>query len=694
MNKLLVAAASCLVGCTAAPRSLELKQGPLYREIAVLEDARDLGGEQLLAFMRHPDRDLRARAATALGRMPFPEHGAQVTAALIEGLSDGDARVRAAVAFALGMRGDPAAGDALLELAVDPERRDPVPLVRARAVEAGSKLDRPDLRLRLIDARRDEDSSVRLEAVEGAHRWSRDEPTADQIDQLLIDHMAWDAERDVLAMTLFSLQRRRAPAALDTFLEHATSRFSPYRIWSVRGLAALAPDERALAGLVVATRDPDWRVACEATTGLGAYDLGVESATLLAATGHRRQHVRRLAWEALARRLARVDDPAELGHATAWRALFDERGPRHDPSPDVRAAFGAALVHYERLAGTGQLSLGAVQTRLASGATTPEEWIAFAAALGQGPPSPNAGPILRYLARLEDLRIAGAALGALGHLPGPETRAFLHEALTWGDNGLRLAAVLALREMTAPEDLEPLAQVYRSSTGDIGPEVRFNALRVVGLIGGDRARVILLEGLSDEDPYVRRVARGELETRWPEARLDELALAAPPTPRAAVPRPGQDYRVYRKNPRVKVETTKGDLIFELFPREAPIHVHNFLTLADRDHYDGTLFHRVVPDFVIQGGDYRGDGNGGTTYRGADSLRHEIGPRKFVRGSLGTPRNEDLESGGSQIFVTHRSTPHLDGRYTIFGELREGFGVLEAIEVGDRILDVRRVSSRR
>ena len=116
-----------------------------------------------------------------------------------------------------------------------------------------------------------------------------------------------------------------------------------------------------------------------------------------------------------------------------------------------------------------------------------------------------------------------------------------------------------------------------------------------------------------------------------------------------------------------------------------------MTLAARDHYDGTPWHRVVPDFVAQGGDYRRDGNGGGTWRGqGDSMRHEIGPRKYVRGSLGMPRNEDPDSGGSQIFLTHRATPHLDGRYTIFGELRDGFDVLDNLEVGDLILDVVRI----
>ena len=107
----------------------------------------------------------------------------------------------------------------------------------------------------------------------------------------------------------------------------------------------------------------------------------------------------------------------------------------------------------------------------------------------------------------------------------------------------------------------------------------------------------------------------------------------------------------------------------------------------RGSYDGLAFHRVVPDFVIQGGDPRGDGNGGNTWRGTP-LRREFTPRKFVRGSLGMPRNDDPDSGGSQIFVCHRETPHLDGRYTLFGELREGSDVLDAIEVGDTIRSVR------
>jgi cyclophilin family peptidyl-prolyl cis-trans isomerase len=292
----------------------------------------------------------------------------------------------------------------------------------------------------------------------------------------------------------------------------------------------------------------------------------------------------------------------------------------------------------------------------------------------------------------------------LAKFPSANVRRALHDALASNDNGLRLAAVLALAEMPDASDMEPLARCSTSSTGDGAPEIRFNTLRSASKIGGAAAVDVFMKGLLDGNAFVRHVAREELARIDPEAaqraaRLDlgspSFALDAAEFERDLTELANEltehDLLEPAATPMVDVVTTKGTLRFELFPGEAPLHVLNFLVLAQRDHYDGAPWHRVVPDFVIQGGDYRGDGNGGGTWRGPDqALRHEITPRKYVRGSLGMPRNEDIDSGGSQIFVTHRPTPHLDGRYTIFGELRAGFDVLDTIEVGDRILDVKRV----
>ena len=108
-----------------------------------------------------------------------------------------------------------------------------------------------------------------------------------------------------------------------------------------------------------------------------------------------------------------------------------------------------------------------------------------------------------------------------------------------------------------------------------------------------------------------------------------------------------------------------------------------MQLARRGFYDGLAFHRVVPDFVVQGGDPRGDGYGGPGY----SLRCEINAHRFQRGAVGVAL-AGKDTGGSQLFITHSSQPQLDGRYTVVGQLASGLEVLDALQAGDRMLKVR------
>jgi cyclophilin family peptidyl-prolyl cis-trans isomerase len=111
-------------------------------------------------------------------------------------------------------------------------------------------------------------------------------------------------------------------------------------------------------------------------------------------------------------------------------------------------------------------------------------------------------------------------------------------------------------------------------------------------------------------------------------------------------------------------------------------VANFAALARRKFYDGQLFHRVVPDFVAQGGDPRGDGWGGPGY----TIRCELDAATYTRGTVGMAL-AGKDTGGSQFFVTHTAHPHLDGGYTVFGRLEAGFEALDALTVGDRIESV-------
>ncbi|TDN37798.1 hypothetical protein A8B98_03405 [Hymenobacter sp. UV11] len=134
--------------------------------------------------------------------------------------------------------------------------------------------------------------------------------------------------------------------------------------------------------------------------------------------------------------------------------------------------------------------------------------------------------------------------------------------------------------------------------------------------------------------------------------------------------------------RVQLATTKGVIILELKVVEAPGSVASFVSLIKQHFYDGLYFHRVVPDFVAQGGDPRGDGSGSTPY----NLRSEFAQLNYGAGAVGlASAGKDTES--CQFFFTHQPTPHLDGRYTIFAQVVQGLAVVQQLEIGDKMLRV-------
>ncbi|MEE8137608.1 MAG: peptidylprolyl isomerase, partial [Thermoanaerobaculia bacterium] len=134
-----------------------------------------------------------------------------------------------------------------------------------------------------------------------------------------------------------------------------------------------------------------------------------------------------------------------------------------------------------------------------------------------------------------------------------------------------------------------------------------------------------------------------------------------------------------------LDTRHGRMRLRLDCPRAPLTCLNFLQLASQGFYDGLIFHRVVPDFLVQGGDPRGDGWGGPGY----TIRDEITRIRYERGVLGMALS-DPDTGGSQFFITLSPQPHLDGAYTAFGQVVSGGDVLDRIVQGDRILRIREV----
>ncbi len=137
-----------------------------------------------------------------------------------------------------------------------------------------------------------------------------------------------------------------------------------------------------------------------------------------------------------------------------------------------------------------------------------------------------------------------------------------------------------------------------------------------------------------------------------------------------------------KTYRATVETTKGNIVLELYPRHAPKTVNNFVFLAKEGFYDGVTFHRVIENFVIQGGDPAGTGRGGPGYSFEDEVRDN--PLKHEKGVI-SMANAGPNTNGSQFFITHSPQPHLNGRHTVFGKVAEGMDVVNAIRQGDRMV---------
>jgi cyclophilin family peptidyl-prolyl cis-trans isomerase len=300
-------------------------------------------------------------------------------------------------------------------------------------------------------------------------------------------------------------------------------------------------------------------------------------------------------------------------------------------------------------------------------------------------------------ARDADPRVATAAIEALLDVAGPEGipehRTLLVELLQSPDIHLRAAVLRGFAMLGDPVTYPALLDAYDRARFDREPAAVLAALDAIAALGRNGnltpERAFFARFPRSEDPLVRRraaeyfpdaalAAWGEplpVEAFWIDARYREhVALWVAP--------PGHPARL----PRIRIETEYGPIEALLFGDLAPRTVANFLDLAYFGFFDDLEWPRVVPNFVVQGGDPRGDTYGGPGY----SIRDEINRVRFGTGTLGMAL-DGPDTGGSQFFITLSPQPHLDGDYTVFGEVISGMDILERLLPGDRILSVREMT---
>lgn len=291
------------------------------------------------------------------------------------------------------------------------------------------------------------------------------------------------------------------------------------------------------------------------------------------------------------------------------------------------------------------------------------------------------GPVAHRLAELAasdpNMSVRQAALTSVGASKDEAlVRAAVEHALVDRDPNLAgIGCTLAAKH--GFKDLIPQI-VSLLERGADTEDASASALRALAKLDLPGQRSRLQAFLNDRDPNVRDAAA---------AALAEPGQPAPKPSRGAGVVPDKllpgEMPVFGRDPRLIVETDQGTMTILLYPEQAPVHCAHVVALARRGFYDGLTWHRVVSDFVIQGGCPRGDGSGsaGTT------LPLEPTTIPFERGTLGMPRSANPDSGGCQLFICHSRALHLDAAHTAFGRVIEGLSVVDKIDVGMKILRV-------
>jgi cyclophilin family peptidyl-prolyl cis-trans isomerase/HEAT repeat protein len=443
----------------------------------------------------------------------------------------------------------------------------------------------------------------------------------------LLDTLQRSREPDRRAWGARALGKVGGAEAVPALRKLATDGARPLRerVGALRGLAAA----KDVDGLAAVLRDPDPMVAEEGALGLA--QAGGDAA-LLALLDWGPQGA-----DAQAVRLGAVGvalGVGGLGDPVLERAASTLLAAVRMGEPSLRASAWSAL---------GAHPDPTILATLLAGADTetdPGARLQLAGALGHRTEEGAIGPLLAWVQDPDPVVAAAAAEGLTKRtetavLPRLRDALALHRGAADGERRLAVAAAL-------------LAQP--------------------GLVQTDMDSV-----MGDADPEIRRLGWLELARR-----KGASSLGPNPGPRAV--QPWLDGAFGAGTVRgARVETSRGVLEIRLFPEEAPATVANFVALAERGFYDGLRFHRVVADFVVQGGDPRGDGSGGPGHR----IRCELSPLPYRRGALGMALS-GKDTGGSQWFLTLSAHPHLDGRYSVFGQLESGDDVLDRIRRGDRI----------
>jgi cyclophilin family peptidyl-prolyl cis-trans isomerase/HEAT repeat protein len=666
----------CLGALLVRPARLAAQQEAVVEQLAPLlaaEDARDFQPDLYRRALVSPDSLVRRVAAIGAGRIG----DLRATPLLFPLLADPDSTVRVAAAFGLGLLRDTAAVQPLIDRLTGVP-----PLEPASAAEAMTALAK-------IGGRR---VGEFFSAVLGGRVVLSVADPAPVINQLVLE--SWrlgpdapiqgllpftdDTSTSVRWRAVYALARLRAPAAANRLLLTLRDADPFVRSLAARGLSRGYADAAKLSPgtasdlLVRGVSDASPQVKINALVALASYH---DSALAV--------HVTPLLDDPLPNAQVQAAEAlGQLGGSEAVRGLLKVlKGKR------TFAAQRAALV-----------ALAHVDTAAFTAASAPwrgsTDWRERAtAAEGSAAAGPGKSP---WFLADQDGRVIAAGLQAWSDAAARLDAALLAAArplLSHPDAAVRSVAADAVARAADPADLPALAAMYARTGHDSFPEAAFSALagilaiRKSGPAAQARVDREFLQTSSRPADYLIR--------RWAEDNWSGAAERWGPAYPISTGRTLEDYRdLVRRfltasdsaaRPHVIIDTEgRGPIEIELLGPDAPLTVANFLRLVDRHFFDRNRWHRVVPNFVIQDGDPRGDGFGGP----GGAIRDEINRIRYDGPMLGMALS-GADTGSSQWFINLSAQPHLDGTYTVFGRVVGGTATLPRITQGDLIRTIRR-----
>ena len=667
-----------------AATPLQAQDAAVVEAIAPLlqaEDARDWQPGVLEAATLSAEPLVRRTAAMSIGRIG----DWRGTAALVPMLQDRDSTIHPTVAFALGLLRDTAAVGPLigrLTAMPAPTLETAKEIVTAltkiggpRAAEMVARVLNNTAGLSLTGA----DDALILHAALESWRLGSEAPSRQLIAlaESEDDELRWRA--------IFTLGRINATAAGPTFLNSLQDQHPTVRMYAARALTASYVASAGLEpGSVIqvlgrATHDDNAAVRIQALRSLGTFarpDVTDEAT-------------------------ADLSDPVLNVQVEAAKTVGLSGGPVAvaQLSRIVREGKGTFALRREALLGLARVSPDSFRALSAAWTSSPRWPERAAAAEGWGWVAPGSDVSHPDFFDDPDGRVAAAAMQGWTDAvsgPNPELLSAARTLLRHRDIGVRTLAAQAIARGPVPGDIGPLAAAFERAGGDSSEDAAIGALHAL------RRLASLSEQDADEvsRTFLTRTPRpaNYVIRLWAEANWPAAARRWGPAFPLETNRTLQDYREIASRfvavpkspdayPHVFIETDQREVIeIELFGPEAPLTVVNFLTLLDRRYFDNGRWHRVVPAFVAQDGDPRGDGWGGPGY----TIRDELNQRRFDGYQLGMATS-GLDTGGSQWFLTLGPQPQLDGRYTIFGRVVGSPRALLRVTVGDAIRLIRRGS---